>query len=181
VFKRSWWRFFRHPPVFSRLIQSWDTGFKSGETNAYSVGQTWGLAEDGYYLIDQLRERLEYPELRRAVVACYEKHKPELVLVEDKASGQSLVQELKRNTRLPLMPLPVKDGDKLLRAHLISPLVESGRVFLPEQAEWLADFLDEASRFPNAAFADQVDSAAQALRWLSSGRRYEPSGKQFWN
>jgi len=83
IFKREWWRFFREPPPFSRIIQSWDTGFKTGATNAYSVGQTWGVAENGFYLLDQLRERLEYPELKRAVLAFYEMHRPSVVLVED--------------------------------------------------------------------------------------------------
>lgn len=181
VFKREWWRFFREAPRCSRIIQSWDTAFKTGEHNAYSVAQTWGVADNGYYLLDQLRDRLEYPELKRAVLAVYEKHKPAEVLVEDKASGQSLVQDLQRGSRVPLKPVQVKDGDKLLRAHTVSPLVESGKVFLPERAEWLADFLDELSRFPNSAYADQTDALTQALQRLTAGKQYVASGAEHWN
>ena len=181
IFKREWWRFFREPPRFTRVIQSWDTGFKKGEANAYSVGQTWGEAENGFYLLDQIRERLEYPELKRAVLAFYEKHRPALVLVEDKASGQSLVQDLKRGSALPLLGVAVAEGDKSLRAHTVSPLVEAGKVFLPEVAPWVSDFLDELSRFPNSAFADQTDALTQALHNITAKKRYVSAERQHWN
>ena len=158
IFKRSWWRFFDTPPEKGITLQSWDTAFKTGEQNAWSVGQTWLQAEDGFYLLDQFRKRLEYPELKRALIQEYEKWRPDMVLVEDKASGQSLVQELKRGTRLPLIPLKVPKGDKILRAHAVSPLVEAGKVLLQRNAPWLDTFLDETCRFPKSAFADQTDS-----------------------
>src|SRR5262249_32098605 len=90
---------------------------------------------------------------------------PHYVLVEDAASGQSLVQMLKSETKLPI--LPVKPlGDKQARAHSVSPLVESGRVFVPDQAPWLAEFLDEMTSFPSAPHDDCVDAATQALAYL---------------
>ncbi len=180
IFKRSWWRFFQHPPDKGLTLQSWDTAFKTGETNAWSVGQTWLQAEDGFYLLDQFRRRLEYPELRRALVEQYEKWRPDVVLVEDKASGQSLVQELKRATRLPLVALKVPRGDKILRAHTVSPLVEAGKVALQRGAPWLEEFLDETSRFPNSAYADQTDSMTQALHYCTGKSRYRTSGERHW-
>ncbi len=180
VFKREWWRFYRRIPEARLCIQSWDTGFKTGENNAYSVGQTWIAADNGYYLRDLVRERLEYPELKRLVQSWSAKWNPQAILVEDKASGQSLVQDLQRGARLPLLPVQVRTGDKLTRAHTVSALVEAGKVFLPEEAPWLADFLDELSRFPKSAFADQVDALTQALHYLSSGKRFQPSGQRFW-
>lgn len=181
IFKRSWWQRFRTPPQKGLTIQSWDTAFKTGATNAYSVGQTWRAGEDGYYLLDQIRDRLEYPELRRALMTYYEQWRPDAVLVEDKASGQSLVQELKRSTRLPLVPVAVAEGDKAMRAHTVSPLVEGGKVFLPMEASWLEEFLDETSRFPNSAYADQTDAMTQALQHCSKRSRYRPSRQQHWN
>ncbi|MGA7873052.1 MAG: phage terminase large subunit [Candidatus Binatus sp.] len=87
------------------------------------------------------------------------------MLIEDAASGQSLIQALKAETRLPI--LPVKPlGDKVSRAHAVSPLVESGRVFVPAEASWLADFIDEATSFPAAPHDDQVDAITQALNYL---------------
>lgn len=181
IFKLGWWQRYGTPPEKGLTIQSWDTAFKAGEDNAWSVGQTWRVVEDGYYLLDLVRKRLEYPELRRELVACYEAWRPDAVLVEDKASGQSLVQELKRGTRLPLVPVRVTAGDKTLRAHAVSPLVEAGRVFLPQQAPWLEAFLDELTRFPNSAYADQTDALTQALHYFNKGGRFRPGGQRHWN
>jgi predicted phage terminase large subunit-like protein len=166
IFKRAWWQFYREPPRFSRIIQSWDTAFKTGDTNAYSVGQTWGEAINGYYLLDQVRGRWEFPELKREVKAFCDKHNPSAVLIEDKASGQSLAQEIKAGSTMPVLPIPVAEGDKVVRAHVVAPTVEAGKVFIPESAEWLSDFLDELERFPASAYADQVDSFTQALEWM---------------
>ena len=101
-----------------------------------------------------------------------ERWSPNYVLVEDAASGQSLIQMLMKETRLPL--LPVKPlGDKVARAHAVSPLVESGRVFLPDSAAWLRDFLDEITSFPAAPHDDQVDAMSQALNCLRENQ-YAP-------
>ena len=111
------------------------------------------------------RGRWEFPELKRQAVALAEIWRPNAVLIEDAASGQSLIQALKAETRLPI--LPVKPlGDKVARAPAVSPLVESGRVCLPESAAWLADFLDEVSSFPAAPHDDQVDAFTQALGYM---------------
>lgn len=181
IFKRSWWMRFTRPPKKGLTIQSWDTAFKTGDTNAWSVGQTWRAAENGYHLLDQVRKRLEYPELRRELVEYHDTWRPDAVLVEDKASGQSLVQELKRSTRLPLVAVRVADGDKTMRAHMVSPLIETGKVFLPHEADWLEEFLDETSRFPNSAFADQTDALTQALQYFTRHGRHRPSGQRHWN
>ena len=90
-------------------------------------------------------------------------------LVEDKASGQSLIQELKRDTRLPVRAIKA-DTDKISRTYAITPTCEAGRVHLPERAPWLNDFLDELMMFPGGPHDDQVDSMTQALAYLQ-GRR----------
>ncbi len=117
------------------------------------------------------RGRWEFGELQRQVVGLADVWRPNSVLVEDAASGQSLVQSLQAETRLPV--LPVKPlGDKVARASAVSPIVESGRVYLPESAAWLADFLDEASSFPAAPHDDQIDALSQALNYLRGSGSY---------
>ena len=165
VFKREWWQRYGELPQFSRIVQSWDTAFKSGQQNDYSVLTTWGEAKNGFYLLDCWKGRVEFPELKRRVAASADEWKPHVILIEDKASGQSLIQELKQATRFPVLAVKV-DTDKLSRAHAASPLVEAQKVFLPQSAPWLADFLYELSVFPVGAHDDTVDSVTQALNYM---------------
>lgn len=171
VFKIEWWRRYKELPRLDRVIQSWDTAFKKGSETSFSVCETWGERRGDFFLLDVWRARVEYPELKRQTVALYDRWRPSAVLVEDKASGQSLAQDLKRETKLPIIPVKVAEGDKVTRAQLVSPLVEAGRVFLPERAPWLADFLDELTQFPNAEHDDQVDALSQALDWMRGKRK----------
>ena len=107
IFKRGWWQFYQQPPTvaFNRIVQSWDTAFKKGTENDFSVCTTWGVADNGYYLLHLWRGRVEFPELKRVVASLADQWKPDAILVEDKASGQSLIQELKLSTALPLIPV----------------------------------------------------------------------------
>ena len=174
IFKRDWFKSYptRERPVCSQTIISLDTAFKTGESNDYSVIQVWGQTATGYALIDQWRERREFGDLMRKAVALGDALSPNYVLIEDAASGQSLIQMLRNETRLPI--LPVKPlGDKVARAHAVSPLVESGRVFLPDQASWLRELIDEVTSFPAAPHDDQVDAMTQALNYLRE-HQYEP-------
>jgi predicted phage terminase large subunit-like protein len=165
IFKRDWWRHYRERPVVRRIVQSWDTAFKAGQDNDYSVCTTWGDADTGYYLLDVWKRRVEFPELKVMVSTLGEQFGANVVLVEDKASGQSLIQELQRDTKLPIKPIKA-DTDKVSRAYAVTPIMETGRVFLPESAPWLADFVDSMASFPNAAHDDDVDSVTQALNYM---------------
>ena len=169
IFNRSWWKYYKEKPVFSRIIHSWDTAFKANTENDYSVCTVWGVTQSGYYLIDCWRKKVEFPELKRAVQTLYTRDHPAAVYVEDKASGQSLIQELKRETAIPILAVKV-DNDKVLRANAVTPLIEAGKVFLPETAPWLHDFIEELSEFPNGEHDDQVDSVTQGLNQLSNHR-----------
>ena len=157
VFRRNWWRFYREQPACRRVIQSWDTAFKLGAENDYSVCTVWGVTDGGYYLLWLWRERVEFPELKRRMAWLAEQWKPSQILVEDRASGQSLIQELRHSTRLPITAVKV-DTDKMSRAQSVTPLVEAGKVFLPESAPWLSDFIDELAAFPKGTHDDCVDS-----------------------
>ena len=98
---------------------------------------------------------------------------PDAILIEDKASGQSLVQDLRAETRLPVIAIrPV--ADKLTRMSTQSPAIEAGRVFLPEAAPWLNDYEAEMTGFPNSAHDDQVDMTSQFLRWATARRAGAP-------
>jgi len=166
IMRLAWWRYHSFTPeAFRFLMYSLDTAFKTGEETSYSVLQVWGEDGQGYYLLDQWREREEFPELKRYLVARADRDRPHAILIEDKASGTSLIQELQRETTLPVLPVPV-DRDKVARATAVTPLIEAGRVFLPEQAPWLADFLEEMGAFPTGAHDDQVDALTQALAYL---------------
>ncbi len=166
IFKREWFRYYREAPALRAIVISLDTAFKAKASADYSVAQVWGVADAGYYLLDQFRARVEFPELQRVAEQLHAKWKARAVLVEDKASGQSLIQALQRSTRLPVIPVKVST-DKESRAHATTPLFEAGRVFLPEAARWIHDFTEELSTFPAASHDDQVDSLTQALSYLS--------------
>jgi len=171
IFKREWWRYYREAPQFLRTIQSWDTAFKDKTQNDYSVCTVWGEANNGYYLLNVWRARVEFPELKRSAIAIYERDKPDVAIVEDKASGQSLIQEIQRNTLIPVLPVKV-DRDKVARAYAATPMIEAGKVYLPEYAPWLYDYVEELSAFPNGEYDDQVDSTTQALSFMR-GRQEE--------
>jgi len=165
IIKREWWKYYRERPQFERKLHSWDTAFKDKTQNDYSVCTVWGEAWNGYYLLDVWRGKVEFPELKRVAISLYERDFPDVVIVEDKASGQSLIQELQRNTRIPILPVKV-DVNKVARANSATPLIEAGKVYLPESARWLFDYIEELSAFPNAEHDDQVDSTTQALSFM---------------
>lgn len=86
-------------------VQSWDTAIKAGDKHDLSVGQTWRVTKEYYVLEDMVHAAMEYPALKRAILHAAEKYQPEIILIEDKASGQSLIQELKSQTRLPIVAI----------------------------------------------------------------------------
>ena len=153
------------PEKFEMVVVSADTAFQTKKTNDRSALQAWGRTRTGYYLLSAWVGRVEFPELKRRMVEFAAQWKPDAVLVENAASGQSLIQELRSLTSLPLKPI-TPDRDKESRAQSITPMLECGSVYLPASASWLDEFLDEVSSFPRGKFDDQVDAAVQALRYL---------------
>lgn len=155
-----------------QVIQSWDTAFKKNQENDYSVCTTWEVTKNQYRLIDIFRERLEFPELKRKVVELNEKFHPNEIIIEDKASGISLIQELQRETTLPIKAIKV-GTDKISRVHSITPIIESGNVTLYSLMDNVNDFLDECEDFPNGEHDDMVDSMSQALEYLRNKVKVE--------
>lgn len=167
--KLSWFRRFPNPAqrisAATRIIQSYDTATKAKEFNDWSVGTTWADTKDGLDLVDVFRARQEYPDLRRSIIANAERFKPSVVLIEDKGSGQVLLQDLRASTRLPVIPINPGQRDKVVRLSGITGLIEAGRVGLPESSPWLVDYEMELASFPLAAHDDQTDSTSQALEY----------------
>lgn len=152
-------------PSFTRQILSLDTAFSTKTTADYSVILEVGEFDRGYFVLSCLRQRLEYPQLKAAAVQLASAGGISAVIVEDKASGQSLVQDLRQTTSLPVLPIRV-DTDKVSRAHVCVPTVEAGRVFVPAGAPWVSEFLDELTAFPKGAHDDCVDAFTQAVSYL---------------
>jgi predicted phage terminase large subunit-like protein len=192
IFKKHWWRYWipktmsvppvqvrlpdgsirniyaaNLPDVLDRQIQSWDMAFKDLSTSDYVVGAVWGAKGADRYLLDQVRDRFDFPETMAAVKAMTKKWpKATLKLVEDKANGPAVIQSLRHDIAglVPVMP----DGGKVARAQAVSPQVESGNVYLPHPAiaPWVEDFVEECAAFPNGKYDDQVDQMGQALNRL---------------
>jgi predicted phage terminase large subunit-like protein len=170
IVKLAWFKRYTTPPAkFTRIIQSWDTANKAKRVSDPWACTTWGEYDNGYYLLDCFHKQLEYPEGKRTVINLALKWSPSALLIEDKSSGTSLIQDLKKETKLPVLAIE-PEADKVTRMSVESPTIESGRVWLPESAPWLFDFESEISGFPNASHDDIVDSTSQALRWLTKRR-----------
>jgi predicted phage terminase large subunit-like protein len=168
--KAEWFKRYRQnerPERFDRIVQSWDTANKATELSDFSVCTTWGVKGKDLFLIGLFRRRLEYPALKRAVLDQQKLFDASVVLIEDKASGTQLIQELiaegcHRVTRYQ------PTGDKIMRLHAQTAVIENGFVHIPETAPWLAEYLHEMTVFPNGKHDDQADSTAQFLDWFKT-------------
>jgi len=171
--KTDWLRFYEpgsEPAKFGFVAQSWDTANKAGELNDYSVCTTWGVNGKDVYLLDVFRKRLNFPDLRRAVIERWNRFRPHTVIIEDKASGTQLIQELKQERLRIHSYLPPPSTDKQMRLFAQTTYFENGRVFLRREAPWLNDYVAELTGFPGAKYDDQVDSTTQFLDHFGSRR-----------
>lgn len=166
VIKLEWFRRYSGEPTnVVAIVQSWDTGIKPDQVNDPSVCTTWAVTRTGAYLLNVYRERLTFPDLRRKAIELAGLWSPTHVLIEDKGSGQSLIQELRESTEIPCIPIePV--GDKVSRMIGATGPIEAGKVYLPMAAEWLQAYEGELSIFPLAPHDDQVDSTSQFINWM---------------
>lgn len=153
------------PTKFDLLFQSWDTANKRNELSDYSVCTTWGLKDKHLYLLHVYRKRLDYPDLKRAVREQTEAFQPRTILIEDRASGTQLIQELAREG-LHQVKRYSSSMDKIMRLNSVTGTIENGFVHLPEKAEWLGEYVHELRAFPNGKYDDQADSTSQALDWV---------------
>jgi predicted phage terminase large subunit-like protein len=176
IIKRDWWRKWDkdYIPELYHVIQSYDTAFLKKETADYSAITTWGVfypnpdSGPNLILLDAIKERLEFPELRRRALEQYHYWKPESVVIESKASGLPLTYEL-RKMGIPVINFtPSKGNDKHSRINAVAPLFESGQIWAPEAA-FAEEVIEECAAFPFGDHDDLVDSMTQALMRFRQG------------
>ncbi|MDU8912249.1 phage terminase large subunit [Aestuariicoccus sp. MJ-SS9] len=178
--KWSWFKTYDRTPDLRagyQIVQSWDTASKADEANDYSVCTTWMVRGADAWLVDLFRARLEYPDLRRRIISEASRHKVATVLIEDAGSGTNLIQDLRRETRHNVIGIRPKN-DKATRLLAVSPQIEAGRIAVPKDAPWIADFRRELTHFPKGKHDDQVDSLTQFLGWLATPRPTALMGRQ---
>jgi predicted phage terminase large subunit-like protein len=180
VLKRDWWRKWKHdePPACEYILQTMDTAYSKKETADFSVIATWGVFypnSDGgpaLILLSVKKGRWDFPELKRIARQEYQYWQPDNTLIEAKATGTSLQQELRK------MGIPVtmyspggrRTGqDKISRANAVAPILESGMVWYPEGEEFAQELVEECAAFPNGAHDDQVDVTVMALMRFRQG------------
>jgi predicted phage terminase large subunit-like protein len=166
---------FRLAPAMDAIIGSWDCAFKDLKTSSWVVGQVWGRSGADRYLLDQVRGQWGIirtkAEVRR-MVDRWRPHGLRRVLIEDKANGPAVIEELK-NTIPELRGWSTPDG-KEARLNAVLPVFEAGRVVLPAPSgtAWVAEYIDELIHFPYAATDDMVDATTQALlHWSDKSKK----------
>ena len=169
ILKREWWMPWKGKvPSLKHVIQSYDTAFSKKESADYSAITTWGVfeptpGENCLILLDAEKGRWDFPELKAVAMETYKYWEPESVIVEAKASGQSLIQELRR-AGIPVMDfIPTRGKDKHSRVNACSPVFESRNVYYPDGAHFAEEVIEECAAFPYAQHDDYVDSTTQAV------------------
>lgn len=172
------------PYGIHKIILSWDTAFKESELNDPSSCTCWGISPNGYYLLYVYNKQMTFPRLKNMAIRIWERYmRYDMgvvgVLIEDRASGQSLIQVLNNETEIPVIPIPA-EKNKRIRMEEISPIIEAGHVHLPENAPWLVKFETQMAQFPLGREDDDVDSTTQFLRWVSRPKYKRSKLRRFW-
>ena len=176
LIKREWWNVWEkdYIPPLKHVIQSYDTAFLKKETADFSAITTWGVfhptidSPAHLILLDAVKERLEFPELRKKAMEQYRYWNPETVIIEGKASGMPLTYEL-RKMGIPVINFtPSKGNDKHARVNSVSPIFESGMIWAPDE-KWAEEVVEECAAFPYGDNDDLVDSTTQAVMRFRQG------------
>ena len=173
ILKAEWWVPWEKSdlPDIEYVLQSWDTAFSTKEKTSYSARTTWGVfrknGQVNAIVLDMWYDRVTYPELRKIAQESYNDYEPDAVLIEKKASGQSLLQDL-RMAGVPVLEY-MPDRDKEARAHASSALLEDGRIWYPSDKKWCKDLIDICASFPATDNDDIVDTCTQAWLRLRKG------------
>ena len=187
IIKREWWNVWDidKPPPCSYIIQSYDTAFSKNDRADFSAITTWGIFTpvegegDAIILLDAEKGRWDFPELKLKAQELNEAYEPDMILIEQKASGTPLTQELRR-MGIPVTPFtPSKGADKFARMNACAPVFESGMVWRPD-ANFAEEVVEECASFPNGDHDDLADSMTQAiLRFRQGGFISTPDDEEF--
>lgn len=162
LIRRGWWKYYDVLPEMIQEIISVDATFKGNEDNDFVAIQCWGKRNADMFLVDAVKAHLNFPETMQAIRDMKSKHpKVAMILIEDKANGPAIIQMLQME--IPGIIGVNPDGGKVSRVNAISGAIESGNVYLPRNAAFTGDFVEECSAFPNGKHDDQVDCMSQAL------------------
>jgi predicted phage terminase large subunit-like protein len=181
ILKREWWQVWEHEkiPKLQHVIQSYDTAFSAKETADYSAITTWGVffpEEDGkpaMILLDALKGKYDFPELKAIAMDQYKYWEPETVIIEAKATGEPLMQEFRR-MGIPVIPfVPSRGKDKHSRVNACAPVFEGGQIYYPEGEKYADEVIEECAAFPHGANDDYVDSTTQAVLRYRQGNFIE--------
>lgn len=167
IFLREWFvKRWRVLPAAIRLVQSWDCAFKDLNTSDFVVGQIWGVFEAEFYLVDEIRDRMSFVQTKRAIKDMRAKWPAaRTIYIEDAANGPAVESSLRKSVPGLVMVPPM--GSKISRAHSVSGYCEAGNVWLPENAPWVAEYVEELRSFPMGINDDRVDATTQALLQLT--------------
>ena len=183
ILRAEWWVPWEKQdlPDIEYVLQSWDTAFSTKEKTSYSARTTWGVfrmnGQVNLLVLEMWYGRVTYPELRRIAQDAYHDYEPDAVLIEKKASGQSLLQDL-RMGGVPVVEY-MPDRDKEARAHASSALLEDGRIYFPFDKKWAKDLIDICAAFPATDNDDIVDTCTQA--WLRLRKGWFVSHSNDWD
>jgi predicted phage terminase large subunit-like protein len=192
TFKESWFKYYpRLPDTFEQVIVSVDAAFKSTKSSSFVVIQIWGVNFPNFYLIDQIRERMGFVATKESIRQIIDRWElewgvPSAVLIEDKANGPAIIDELK--LELPGIIAVTPQGSKEARAEAVSTYYQSGNVWLPAREVSpfpLKDYTDEFMSFPEGATDDQVDASSQLINWVMQRQRkqrkpHRPTSRSNW-
>ena len=179
IVKREWWKVWEKddPPYCTFTLMAWDTAFEKNNRADYSACTIWGVFNQvdetgkdqvNLILLEAMRDRVEFPELKKMVIESYREWEPDSVIIEKKASGAPLIYEL-RAMGIPVQEFtPVRGNDKITRLNAVSDLFASGRIWAPSR-QWAEEVIDEVASFPSGEHDDYVDTVSLALMRFRKG------------
>ena len=177
IFETSKLRYYdesSEPKRFDQIVGSWDMTFKENKTSDYVVGQLWGRKGADFYLLDMVRDRMDFVKTLKVFINFANKHKNcNCWLVEDKANGTAIISTLKKHIS-GIIPITPKES-KQERAYAITPYLEAGNIFFPKNQNFTKDLEEEMLQFPAGAHDDTVDSMTQALNYFRMKKRVQMS------
>lgn len=178
LLKHEWFKRYKGNPLkdpsitIRRKVLSVDTAQKAGERHDFTVITVWAETDFGHhYLLDVVREKLEFPEMCTTIDKTAERWGVSAILVEDKGSGTQYIQTRQGKINVPIIAITTSNNSKEFRFDAVAPLIEAGLVFLPDTAIWLSEFERELMAFPYGKNDDQVDSTSMYLEWARQKMR----------